>query len=126
MTKDNFQNFCDTLFAYDYEAKAEELALEGEYKVYLYLSKETDSFIEYGDFEADTMEKELIVLLSEDGYLTANREVTNKVDAQLCWQVWMKFFRNDEIYSAVHIFDYTDDGMQLKSEAVDLAESIEE
>ena len=112
MTKDNFQNFCDTLFAYDYEAKAEELALEGEYKVYLYLSTETDSFIEYGDFHCNSFANEFHELLVGDGYLEPDGGIADKVERILCWQVWVNFLKNGHPYAGVHLYNFTDEGIE--------------
>ena len=125
------------LSAYDYEAKAisemesaqnssESLPSGCEYSVYLYLSKEENSLIEYGDFAGSSLSEEAISLFAQDGYIDANGNITDKVGEHLCWQVWIKFSRNDEIYSAVHVFDYTDNGVEFKREIVDVDETIEE
>lgn len=115
MKKERFQEFRNLLGCYDYYACVKKHApsnVSDNIMLSLFLSKEQDVFIEYGDYPLDTFAEELDVILKEDGYIDTKGCPSKHVEPILEWQVWLTFV-DDEQYpiAMLHLFDYTDDVM---------------
>lgn len=95
-------------------------------KICLYLSCEPCSFIEYGDFLPQSLPNELREIFMQDGYFDEQGTATEKAQRMLVWQVWLKYYNDEEPFAAVHLFDFSDDGVAQSGEFVDLGNCREE
>lgn len=118
MQKQNFEKFYTHTVAYDFLAACGDNIDAKSAVVSLYLSCEQDSFIEYGDFHFDSFANEFHELLVDDGYLAPDGSITNKVERILCWQVWVNFVENGNPQSGVHLYNFTDEGLEEINEYV--------
>ncbi len=113
MRKERFLEFRCLLDGYDYNECIKKHAPQNSsdnVMLSLFLSKEKDMFIEYGDYLLDDLDNSLDEILKEDGYIDANGIPTERVGQILEWQAWLTFV-DDEQYplAMLHLFDYTDD-----------------
>lgn len=129
MRKERFEEFCNAVYDIDCTTAGSEIVLrpKSQVKVCLYLSKEKDAFIEYGDFSPEELEHELRSIFKADGYLNETNCVTDKVHEMLAWQVWLKFYERGgfEPYAGVYLFDFTDNGISEVNESYNF-DNIEE
>ena len=126
MQKLTFEKFYTYTRNFDFaEAVSKGNSNKDKTVVSLYLSCEQNSFIEYGDFRIDSFGEEFHELLVGDGYLEADGTMADKVGRILCWQVWINFVNDDRPSSGVHLFDYTDAGINEINEYVEFS-AVEE
>lgn len=112
MQKQNFEKFYAHTVACDFLAACGDNIDAKNAVVSLYLSCEQNSFIEYGDFHCDSFTNEFHELLVGDGYLEPDGDIANKVERILCWQVWVNFLKNGHPYAGVHLYNFTDEGIE--------------
>lgn len=128
MQKHNFEKFyshtcgCDFLSAI---SRCTDKQDANSAVVSLYLSCEENSFIEYGDFRIEGFVEEFNALLVADGYLDTDGGIANKVERILRWQVWVNFIDEGRPCCGVHLYDFTDAGVEEINEFVEFS-GIEE
>lgn len=122
MRKDTFDEFRSCLYGYDFSASLWEHSCDAASSmVALYLTYNDDYSIEYGDFHIGSIKDELESLLADDAYIGADETVSQtKLDNVCKWQVWLKLIKDEEPYANVHLFDYSDEGMQPCDERITL------
>lgn len=118
MQKQNFEKFYAHTVACDFLAACADNVDVKNAVVSLYISCEQDSFIEYGDFHCDSFANEFHELLVGDGYLEADGGIADRVERILCWQVWVNFVEDGHPYAGVHLYNFTDDGIEEINEYV--------
>lgn len=118
MQKQNFEKFYAHTVAYDFLAACGDDKEAKNAVVSLYLSCEQDSYIEYGDFHIDSFADEFHELLVGDGYLEPDGGIADKVERILSWQVWVNFVEDEHPHSGVHLYNFTDEGIEEIKEYV--------
>ena len=120
MTKEIFETALDYICQYDYLAEMDnitpEVTADNMEVSLLFFTK--DERIEYGDYLCNMdlkkqFEEELYPTLVKDGFLNAEGKALDSVKDAMKWEVWLNLTDGYEYYAGIHLFDYTEKGMEF-------------
>ena len=73
--------------------------------------------IEYGDFTHKEFKKEFANTLIKDEYIDKDKNPLDLVDEITKWEFYLNLTDGYDVYSTVHLFDYTNEGVKFIGEA---------
>lgn len=124
MTKDRFEEALNYICQYDYVAELKNITPKvtknfAEVSLILVTS---DDEIEYGDYPCSKslkrqFRKDLYPILMEDGFLDEKGKALDEVTAAKAWKVWLNLTDGEDVYAGIHLFDYTEEGVEFVGES---------
>lgn len=116
MTKEKFVEFLTYIYKYNFKADVKCIIPKvtiASTQISITLFTHTGGYVDYGDYTHESFKKEFKELLIEDGFIDNKKNPLDEVEDIEKWEVWLNITDGDKIYAGVHLFDYSDNGLQL-------------